>query len=162
MPATALDANAPLWLRVALAKPSSALQHKLMKWNPDTEPEPQPIIYEEGYKKQRGETFFMDMRYPDTDMSLHYVEPAPPSPFAKGKKLADVELRCFEAAKLYQAYFGQFRSLRLVAHKGQTAEKLIAPLKEARGGMLTEGDIKELIRFADEFRLDTNNLLIND
>jgi len=35
-------------------------------------------------------------------------------------------------------------------------------LKEARGGMLTEGDIKELIRFADEFRLDTNNLLIND
>lgn len=162
MPATALDANAPLWLRVALAKPSAALQHKLMKWNPDTEPEPQPIIYEEGYKKQRGETFFMDMRYPDTDMSLHYVEPAPPSPFAKGKKLAGVELRCFEAAKLYQAYFGQFRSLRLVAHKGQTAEKLIAPLREARGGMLTEGDIKELIRFADEFRLDTNNLLIND
>lgn len=162
MTATNLDANAPGWLKVSLSKESAASHQTCMKWNAETEPEPQTFSYEAGYKKQRGETIFVDMRFPDKDLSLDYVEPAPPAVFGKGKKLGDAELRCFEVAKTYHAYFNQFRSLRLIAHKGQTNEKLIEPLKALRGGTLTEEDIQGLYRFADEFQLDINKFTLNN
>lgn len=160
--ATALDANAPGWLRLSLSKASSASPKTFMKWRPETEPAPQPFRYEAGYKKQRGETFFIDMRCPDKDLSLDYVEAAPPAPFGIAKKSTDVALRCFLVAQTYQAYFCQFRSLRLIAHQGHTNEKLVAPLKARRGGTLTEEDIHGLRRFADEFQLDINQLHLND
>ncbi len=160
--ATVLDANAPQWLRICLSKnggkPQSVLP--LLKMNIYQDEDPQPFVFVDGYEKKKGEVIFMDANKPDADLTFFYTDPGRPDVFG-GKKVKDIELRCFETAVKYRTYFSGFHPIRQMAQKGETNQKLIAQLKERYGVSLPEKYHKELLRLADEFQLETGKLDIN-
>ena len=160
--AVTLDADAPQWLRICLSKDSGKPRHELslLKTNIYQDEVPQPFVFVEGYEKKKGEVIFMDAGNPDADLSFFYTDPARPDMFG-GKKVKNIEMKCFETAVRYQTYFSGFHPIRQMAQRGETNRNLIAQLKERYGTPLPENYRKELLRLADEFQLDVDKLEIN-
>lgn len=160
--ATMLDENAPQWLKVALTFSNNKNLGTLpfFKCNILKDSEPEMFMFEEGYKKVKGETFFMDMNNPDDQLTCVIPKPCEYGPFDTKRLPKGIELTCFELAVRYCTYFSVFRPLRTLGqnNKDKVNEILITELKRARGGILTESDKKGVRRFAEEFSLDIDRV----
>ena len=160
--ATEFDADAPKWLNISLSKKSEMPMEELplLKTSIYKDEEPQPFTYAEDYKKQKGEVIFLDASHPDEKLTFFYIEPGRPDPFG-GKKVKNIERKCFEMAVRYQTYFSGFHPLRLMAQHKETNQKLIVQLNEKYGNDWPDNYRSELLRLADEFQLDVEKLDIN-
>lgn len=166
-PASLLDGNAPEWLNISLGDRSDAEKSgsRFYLWNSYRDEPPRQTLYDVPPILSKADVVFQDMRMPPEP----FINVTPRvglslSPFElKRIKIKDVELKCFLVAAKYQVYFVAFKPISTVGYHDydhphgqmQTIDKLIQPLLEMRNGVLTTSDKENLLRFADEFQLDT-------
>lgn len=157
--ASLLNENAPKWLHVNFGKPynKSDDKDKFLLWSIYKDEEPKEIDCE---TFQKGDIIFQNMATLDEDFTYISPHPRPLNPF-NGKKIESIELKCFEIASHYQVYFIVFQPLRKIGSEKDVEEKLLRPLLNKRDGKLTELDIENLIRFADEFQLSLEEVGLN-
>jgi len=152
--------DAPSWLYVSIGNSCEADKTglKFYYWDYDKATEPIEVPYD--YEMEKGSVLFQSMkqtRMPFTCVDSRFVKK---DPFSKKKANVSI-LKCFEIARAHKIYYFIFEPLRKIVSKRKVVEKLYQPLLKSREGRLTEDDITELQRFADDYRFDWSEYGIN-
>jgi hypothetical protein len=157
-PASDFDVFAPKWLSVAFTKNPNRSKSELalLRWNIYEDKDPIPFQYTDDFKVSKGDVIFQNIDKLDDDLS--YIDPmiGRPNVF---NRIHALELHCFEIACKYHLYFSAVHPLRTMADKNMTKGVLIKNLLTLRNGTLTEIDVSNIKRFANEFDLDINEIL---
>jgi hypothetical protein len=153
-PARQLDSNAPESLKVGLGRshPNGDEPLKWYRWDYYSDSEPQ----ETGYQKEpvKNTILFQSMKALDSQLDDFYPV-IKWTPFGFHRERVSL-VRCFEIAVGHGLYFFMLKPLADLHNEDELEEKLVKPLKEARGGQLTTSDTRELQRLRTELGINNN------
>jgi len=152
------DKEAPACLYVSIGNSCEANKTglKFYYWNYDETTEPIEVPYD--YEMTNGSVLFQSMM--QTYIPFTYVDSRYKKAFIKKRANVSI-LKCFEIARAHKIYYFIFEPLRNIVEKKMVVEELYQPLLKIRNGRLTEDDITELQRFADDYRFDWSEYGIN-
>ncbi|EFS33531.1 hypothetical protein [Bacteroides sp. D2] len=162
-----LDEKAPDWLSVCVGTKQETDAQSFDKQDLQfylcnlykNEP-PKAVNYNEVHCIGKGEILFQDLRAPTESLTNIFPKIGKPDPWAKKKKIENIELNCFLIAAQYNLYFEIFSPLRDIGYADKKRqlhewnEKVLRPLLCFRNGELTQNDKDCIARFAEEFRWD--------
>lgn len=132
-------------------------------WDCNKDTHPIPISDIENFDLPNGCILFQDQRRFSHNIQCEYIEKEAKG-FAKIKKKGeedyDLVFNIFIVACAYNQYFFYFKALRTLANgvsegKRDFFDEIYKPLLKFHNNILSMRDKKELLRFADEFCLDT-------
>lgn len=158
------DAEAPdgvtFFVRKSLSKNPRL---KYCYWDCKKDSKPMPVRDFETFELPSGNVLFQDQRRVSNKLRCEYMEKEAKG-FAKikmkGNDENDPVFEIFSVASEYNQYFFHFKALRTLANgisegKRDFYEEIYNPLLEYHNNQFSMRDKKELLRFADEFCLDT-------
>ena len=158
------DAEAPdgvtFFVRKSLSKNPRL---KYCYWDCKKDSKPLPVRDFETFELPSGNVLFQDQRRVSNKLRCEYMEKEAKG-FAKikmkGNDENDPVFEIFSVASEYNQYFFHFKALRTLANgisegKRDFYEEIYNPLLEYHNNQFSMRDKKELLRFADEFCLDT-------
>ena len=158
------DVEAPEGVTFFVRKSLSKNPHlKYCYWDCKKDSKPIPVRDFETFELPSGNVLFQDQRRVSNKLRCEYMEKEAKG-FAKikmkGNDENDPVFEIFSVASEYNQYFFHFKALRTLANgisegKRDFYEEIYNPLLDYHNNKFSMRDKKELLRFADEFCLDT-------
>jgi len=155
--AASLDAKAPSWLCISVGDLQSCDKQGLRfyLWNPYENDKPKEVNYDTSIV-QKNQVLFQDFTLPNKNLTN--IEPVLKyTPFG-AKGTTGIELRCYKVACMYNQYFFIFKPLKMMVKNGKIGELLVEPLLKEKNAILSDDDIQNLLRLAEEFKVEPSDM----
>lgn len=159
-PAVELDSNAPESLKIVFGnkKDDSTGKDdvKFYYWDYDKDNDPVETKYNQ--KADKNTVVFQSLEKVDGRLTNHYPD-VKPFPFGYRKlkeRMSYVD--CFETAVKHRLYFFMFEPFNKLENPEEFKKKIYESLMLSRNNELTKSDRRGLLRLADEFKFDWEDL----